>query len=345
MLTACATADTVESITRAIRPNYEAYRRLPAFLVSYTIRNDFLRKRPRVFAYDECRVTNMRQGDMMRLSFRGTLPPLRGATRRGISDLVRDASWDGSTSMKVFDDVDDIYIYHKPPEFKYYYNYYSNYLYYPDGTGSVSRALGALAKSQPDAWLPVMLESHLTEYRLLDQPQLQDGVECQLVEKPLNTAIWVDVQAGSVIRRIDEFQPGSKIPRRRTTYGGFEDVGGAMLPRLIVQEQFADPRDPPEIQGQVCERNTLEVSGFSIQTRQRSEFRLPIPGGMRVHDLNRRITYVRSEPGDDPLANSVELARAALPTSSKATWPTSLIAVPTIFAVVLAIRWLRLRRP
>lgn len=330
-----ATAQTVsvEEAVKAVSRNYERFRAIKDLTLRWTLRYEHLSGH-RKFGFDTVEARSLRKGEKLRLATIARMP--NGVT------LIREMAWDGrtGTTNERHAKSGDYTITAKPFRWLYQYNYYTNYLSYADGAGSLPSLADAYQRDDASGWLPGAITSSPNDYRV-DERVDDEGVRCVVLGKPASNAFWFDPEKGFALRRRDAWDSENGLLRTRTVLRDFRLVDGVWLPASIVREEFGGPDDPRSSPDQVRARKTIQVTEVSTDAIADQEFVLAAPDGVTVHDSPRRTFFHRYRLGENPIIAAAETLRADGPSYSGTA---VLVAVAASLAVVfLALLVLRTR--
>jgi hypothetical protein len=335
-----AAEPTKDEIIRGIVANYEAFKKLPAFSITYTIDYKHVNGIQR-FAFDHLDVANSQVGPKMRSEIKA-----RGFRGDKNAELQRLVTWNGRTGM-AWRENNQVDVNSHAETLLYYYRYYFDYLHMPDGSGIVKLKfpIPEEIRKIDDYWLPETLQKAANEYILQPKTEKVTGKDCYVLERPGRDKLWVDVDNGFLLRRRDLFWEDKVNLRHRTNTDKPRNSQGFVHPASITREVFGDPKvagDPPN---KVCERFVLEVNGANTAISADSEFTITIPDGVRVVDSVNKKQYTK---GGDPASKKAPLASApAVKSNNTETglgWSAILIAVIAVFGLAGTWSYRHLRR-
>lgn len=306
--------NVIDQVTRAHR----SFQKIPHLTLDFSIHYDQIKGR-RLFAFDTIDIIFRRSNSKSRLSLKGYMP--------NNTILYRDYAWDGKkgTSLELSPNSTqgDFIISPKVDTNLLHYNYYVNYLNYPDATGSLARLVNpALAKNIAGlTWLPKALiddKSTLKANLSKDNP---DKVVCVRIERPMKSVYWFDPDKGHALRRLDDLSGEGKM-RTSTIFTDFEKIAGLWLPRRIIFEEYVvfdgsmGALDDPIIkEGDLKSRKTLLVKTFSLDPIPLETFVVPAPVGIKVHDNVNKSIFTHFETGDNKFLEAAELFVRGRPVS------------------------------
>jgi hypothetical protein len=211
----------------------------------------------------------------------------------------------------------------------FYYNYYVEFLSYPDANGSVPQFTKPGEHPKRKQWLPKVIADGLQQYESVERVD-DEGIRCTVLEYPEHEAFWFDPEKSYALRRRDSFDPATGDLAVRTTLRDFVELEGVWLPRSIVHEEFGGPDDPTSVRGKVRARKVLRLISISASEIPDTQFVLKAPGGnVVVHDTSRRTFFRHYTSGENPVLSAAEAAR-------KQSRPSNPDAIRISVAVFLA---------
>jgi hypothetical protein len=278
----------------SVRTSYESFRAIPSFSVDYSLHYELLAGR-RTYVFDAVSVVWKRAGSNQRLSIKTFMP--EGKT------LFRDYAWNeriGTFTEMLPDMEHGVYTTSFAPDTKLlYYNYFVNFMNYPDATGSLTKFYKGKVKSPASRtiWLPQSLEDNRASLIVSDSRDGSERADCIRIECPGKAIYWFDPSIGYAMRRHDILTGDSKFPKSKTTFTDFVQVGKSWLPKKMVIEEFAvhdeasSHFDITNLQeGTLLSRKTLVVNSYSLDSIPQTEFVVPAPTGVeRPESVDRAI--------------------------------------------------------
>lgn len=315
-------------VANKILENYQRFREIPNLTVDFEMTYQLLAGQRR-FAFDAVRVVTNRRGEKQRLRISGTALDTLA--------IDREFAWDEkvATGIEMIPPAriaGDYTINHQINSSILYYNYYVNFLNYPDAAGRVPLVVGPNQRVKAARWLPDSLVKALSNYVMRSAADGSEGAPCVVMDDPARESFWFDPAKGYALRRHDTYDPATKALQERTTFSDFRNVGPIWLPATITRVEFGGPDDPETVENQPRAQYTLKVNSFSTSELAADFFRLPAPVGVTVHDVRRKVFYTRFKTGENPLIASAELARIQVDRSDP---PWLLMASTVILALVL----------
>lgn len=320
---------TVEEAEKAVAKNYERFRAIKNLTLRWTLRYERLSGH-RKFGFDSVEVKSLRKGDKLRLGMIARMP--------NDFTLIREMAWDGrtGTTNERRAKSGDFTITAKPFRWLYQYNYYMNYLSYPDGAGSLPSLADTYGRDDASGWLPGAITSSPSAYRV-DERVDDEGVRCVVLEKPGANAFWFDSEKGFALRQRDAWDSENGLLRTRTVLRDFRLVDGVWLPASIVREEFGGPDDPRSSPDQVRARKTIQVTDVSTEAIADQEFILTAPDGVTVHDGPRRAYFHPYRTGVNPILDVAETLRVGSPSFSGTALLTAVAALLGVVFLALLV--------
>ena len=331
-----ASGQSVADVAREVTRNYERFRQIPNLTVKFSLDYKHLNGQ-RKFGFDSVLIETRRHSGKLQLRMAGVQPTKNS---KG-SQLVRMVAWDGKAATGLEPSTSgsgEYSVGSTPSSYLYYFNYYVDFLSYPDGSGSVP---GVAQGRKPAAlWLPRILTDNLARYHI--RAETEDNAPCHVLENPDHESFWFDPDMGYALRRRDSYDPETGSLRHRTVLKDFRSIGGVWLPAKIIQEEFGGPDDPKTVVGQPRAKKTITVSELSTEEIPESAFRLEAPVGVVVHDVPRKVFYTRYKTGENPIVASAELARDRYGASFYRGWG-SLLAALAMVPIITVLAWVAWR--
>ncbi len=313
-------------IVAAVEGRYSAYKEMQNLRIRFSMEYSNV-EGPRNFAFDTVSVDLRRRPGMRWLRLDGLVV---GGRR-----LTRIYAWDGklATSLEPRDAKSgEYYMSFEPTSNIYYYDYFDDFMSYPDGTGSAQ----SVSTGVEDKWLPKLLTNRLADCVLRPTKEEVDGTPCFVVELPRREVFWLDPQRGCALRKRESFDPLTGTLKERTLLSDFAEIGGIWLPREMTREEFL--RD-----GRPHASKVLKVVEISDEPIPDSQFRILAPIGVEVHDITRKVFFTHYTSGHNAVIDSAEAARAQITPSARREWFAGALAaaLACILGVVAIFAWHR----
>jgi hypothetical protein len=299
-----AVAQSVEQAANELSRTYGQFRAIGCLRIKFFLEYEHLDGQ-RKFAFNRVDVSTYRKGPRLRLNFVGVRP--NGTT------LTRELAWDGKvgTSNEPREGGGEYSIRRVPPDLLFYYNYYVEFLSYPDARGSLPKiakaSKGKGVRSQT-SWLPEAVTARAGEF-IADERRDEEGVACLVLTRPGHDCFWLDPSKGCVLRRRDTWDPATGNLVTKTILRNFRTVGSVWMPATIVREEYGGPDDRTSTPNKARARKTvhlIEVSTAEVADRM---FVLDAPPGATVHDAPHRTFFTAYKVGENPVINAAEAAR------------------------------------
>lgn len=321
----CANAQTIDDMVRAFAANHDKFLSIPCLTTRFTLEYVKL-KGKRQFAFDTVDVKTYRKGSKLRASSIGR--------RSGKVVMMRDCAWDGEagTEYRSTEGHGQFILTRGPSDLIFYYNYYVDFIYFPEARGSFPPLKKAGVEYPDRTWLPPTLSDHALDYSIRETDTTQPP-GCVLIEREGLDKLWLDPIRSFALRKREMFRGPTLPPAERTTLSQYEELEGAHMPKLVVREEFGGADDPTSVEGQVRCTKTIIVEEFSTGEIPDAAFRLTPQPGVEVHDtvLGRSYTYFTDQK--NPVISAAEAARRTVSASD----PTGVLAyVAAAGAIVLA---------
>jgi hypothetical protein len=262
-------------IATRVQESYKKYRSINYLTIDFSMKYEHVAGK-RQFAFDSLRVITKRQAPKMRLQIKAFIDKK--------PSIDRDYAWDGkrSSSIQMFmnESLGDYTLSKAKDSNMLYYNYYVDFLNYPDASGSVPViATGNAIKSM--RWLPDSFISENSKYAIRRSKDSSELSDCIILDYPGHEAFWFDPKIGYAMRRHDIFDLATSKLKYRTTLSEFQDVGGVWLPVHVIREEFGQPERPDAIESELFCRKTITVNQFSTESLPDSDFVLAAPEGIK----------------------------------------------------------------
>lgn len=289
---------SVDQARAQIEANYKKYRGIPYLGVDFKLHYEH-KSGSRNFTINDADISTRRSGEKIWLK-------LDASTRDGLG-WKRVYAWDGKfgTGLEGRD-----YVLEKSKDLRvFYYNYFVNFCSWPDAVGSIPE-MTKPGRPRADQWLPNVLRDHGREF-VIGSEMDPEGVEFVVVERRGRAKFFFAPSQGFVLVKSEFFFPRTGNLRERTILGGFERVGGVLLPTTIKREEYWE-----DLQGEAspgpsrlgCVK-TLSVVAFSTEPPPSFAFRIPAPEGALVHDVAHSQLYTYKTSKENPIFASAEMAR------------------------------------
>jgi hypothetical protein len=278
-------------IATRVQESYKKYRSINYLTIDFSMKYEHVAGK-RQFAFDSLRVITKRQAPKMRLQIKAFIDKK--------PSIDRDYAWDGkrSSSIQMFmnESLGDYTLSKAKDSNMLYYNYYVDFLNYPDASGSVPViATGNAIKSM--RWLPDSFISENSKYAIRRSKDSSELSDCIILDYPGHEAFWFDPKIGYAMRRHDIFDLATSKLKYRTTLSEFQDVGGVWLPVHVIREEFGQPERPDAIESELFCRKTITVNQFSTESLPDSDFVLAAPEGIKANDL-KKIVFIRNSKAE-----------------------------------------------
>jgi len=314
VLSSASPGETVADVVKGVSSAYRRFRALPHLTINFTLRYERLEGDTN-FIFDQARVKTYRSGQKLRLDLDADI--FDGSKMR------RSYAWDGkvSTGLHAADaSSGDYFIFGSKHNNMLFYNYYINFLCYPDGAGSVPSP----ARRVSSDFLPVVLNDRQSSTSI--RGELLDGTECIRFENPAHGAFWFAPGLGYALVRRDVLDPTSGSLHHRTVLHEFRHVDGTWLPSRIVREEFAVTESAGTKPGALLARTTIEVDNLSTEELPESVFRIAAPAGVVVHDTVRSTFFTHYGASPNLVIASAESMRHMHSPSGGGSWLAILAA-------------------
>lgn len=312
-----------------INENYKNFNAIEHLKLKFGLKYELFQGRRR-FAFDKVEVATYRSGKKMRLEFLG---------RESTKETKQIYAWNGKTSTSLVHFTKDLgsdYVVRKSPDVQlYYFNYYVEFLGYPEAAAS---ALTAMRKGTPKGipYLPNSLLANAKSLSGLPDEKGSEGATCKVIINPGVEKLWLDPDLNWAIRRRDIYDPASKQLSVSTSYQKFHQTGMLWVPELMVRDEFGAPEknaDPP-----LLSRKTVRINELSTQPLADGLFLLEAPQDVKVHDTSRRIFYTHIKPGTNQVVESAEKAKTEItPTYPVSPWQLVLIVGTIVVLLILTV--------
>jgi hypothetical protein len=195
-------------------------------------------------------------------------------------------------------------------------------------------------------YLPAFLRTHQAEYRVRDEPEVIDGLNCWIVEWPGMDQFSICVERGfAVPQRKYSWEPG-KPTRYEFLNSNYREVKkGLWLPYTLVEYEYANLRkDNKEFWGKVDTRSEYQVETIEFDRLDDSFFDRDLSKNTRVYDAVRDLNYsVAGDSDADPFEFPIIEGRNYLKTSSR-KWLLLNLLVLAIVVPLLGYFWWSGRR-
>lgn len=325
---------SVEEVAHAVEAGYREFQKIEYLQIKFSLEYQHIAG-PRNFALDRAEVETRRHGKKIWLRIRG-YPAARPQVHE-----ENTFAWDGRTGTAM--QRNDYNITKFVDGRIYHYNYYVDFLGYPDASGRMPRLTPRNVKFATP-WLPSALTENLSSFVLrIEEREAGGPVDC-ILDRPRHETMWFDPQKDFALRQRDLYNSENGRLRSRTTFQNHEKVKGAWLPRLVVREEYGDQIDRDRAEAEPTGRKILTVEEISTEILAESAFQVPAPTGVTVHDPVRQMQYTYYTPGDmGPIVGSGELARKRY--SNSRSWWVAIVVLGTASAILaLAWQWFRTKR-
>lgn len=335
----------VNSVLEGVKKLHDKYKSIPELKVVYVVKYDHIADR-RIFAFDRVEASYLRKGERLRTDLIGYMPV---GPR-----LERITAWDGKVCTKLHvhregntnetnETKYDYYIYKRPHDHVFYYNYYVDFLFYPEASGSSAAATLLPDNTQEMKWLPRCLEKAERILAASREIEPESGVPCVVLTVPGLDSFWFDPSRDYALLRRRRCDPSTKELKDITKYSDFINIQGAWLPRRIVREEYGNITVPGTVVDQPSARKELQVVDITSDHLNDDLFLLSVPQGAVIHDAIKMVQYRYSSNAENPIVFSTEELRDVLNASNgRAKISTVMlyigIGMISAFAILLLVR-------
>lgn len=318
-------------VAARVQDAYTKYRSINYLTIDFSMKHEQIAGK-RQFAYDSLRVITKRHDPKMKLhikAFIGNKPA-----------IDRDYAWDGKKSSSIHMFTNKSAGEYSNSKFRdsnmLYYNYYVDFLNYPDASASVPTIPTENAiKSM--RWLPDSLTTESSKYAIRSSKEGSELADCLVLDYPGHETFWFDPTIGYAMRRHDIFDSTTSKLKYRTTLSKFQDVGGVQLPAQVIREEFGPPDKPDAIEGELLCRKTITVNQFSTEPLPDSDFTLAAPEGTTTKDLNKSVFHTQFKSENNPQMASDEVPDPIV-TPSRISWGVIAAIVVSAILLILLVR-------
>lgn len=142
-------------------------------------------------------------------------------------------------------------------------------------------------------------------YRVLPQFETIDGASCLVVEYAGRDKLWIDCQLHGVVRRRQHWELVGPDESWLDTDYRFSDFVEAepqlFVPRRCTYTTYGSPADPPHWKNVPVSETQIQVNRIVLNQVSDEDFRIDLPGGIRVLTEDNRRYDIPSEGSTEKL--------------------------------------------